>query len=394
MELHMPIGELNRRINNLHEAIHKTTADAEKTWTKFEDADADEAAARDKWVDAKGRESRQTIERLAREWKDADAKKHEILKRYQGLKRYEKELRELQEKALDDLYREEHILKDLKEFVSDYASGGSGGRGWIEGLGGINAPRGDGKGSHSPSVNSGDPGGPHSSDGGPASGSPSSSSSGSKDRADGSSATSSNPSTGSSVWDDLTSGDASATRRVQGDGYTLDITSSAAAKLVESGINQYPNPVTDRIGLSGDPVGDGATRRQFLFGATFLAEPLSPTRALSPDAGEGDWLGSAPFNPNDLDPNAPVINPGEDYTGPRRYPPVYGGGSLENPYIEALYPEGDPQAWNAPAFDPTSPPESPRPPDPAATVQFSAGVRSATLHRPAGRVSARSRSSQ
>jgi hypothetical protein len=143
----------------------------------------------------------------------------------------------------------------------------------------------------------------------------------------------------------------------------------------------------------GNPLVDFATLRQVRVQLGMMPAPLGPTRALTPDGTEVDYVDLSDFSPNDLDPNAPVINPGEDYTGRRRYPPQYGGGSLENPYIEALYPEGA-DDWSAPTFDPTSPPESPRPPDPAATVAFSAGVRSPTIHLSAASAGHRMRSSR
>jgi hypothetical protein len=154
------------------------------------------------------------------------------------------------------------------------------------------------------------------------------------------------------------------------------------------------DPTRDPSGLTGNRFVDASIMRNARFQLGFIAAPLGPSRALRPDDdGDAGYADISDFDPN-VDPNAPVINPGEDYGGPRRHPRYARQGSITNPYIEALYPDGAPD--NTPAFDPTVDQPPVRPDDPAAGggvhVAFSAGVRSPTLNLVAARAGRVSRS--
>jgi hypothetical protein len=210
-------------------------------------------------------------------------------------------------------------------------------------------------------------------------------------------------------YDGHQSGSTPSAADVHGHGRFDPIDPTAVSMLVDAGINdpgpqkimiyedpnvKTPDPNSQSNSLTGNPAIDDAILRDVRFQLGFLSAPIGPIRALTPDGSEVDYVDMSAFNPNDLDPLGPVINWG-DGDGRRRYPRNSSQGSLENPYIEALYPDGSNADWNAPAFDPTSPPESPRPPDPAAIVgSYSAGVRSPTIDFVAASARNRSRSAR
>lgn len=150
-----------------------------------------------------------------------------------------------------------------------------------------------------------------------------------------------------------------------------------------------PDPNRDPSGLTGNPIVDTMIMRQAMLEAGMVAAPLGPSRALRPDS-EGSGTTQADFNAVlAFDPLAPLVNPtGTDYEGPHHYPPrSYRPG--RSPYMEALYPEGDPHAESGAPMpvDPHQPPPGEGGDPHVRVVSYTAGVRFATMNIAAGRIS-------
>jgi hypothetical protein len=158
---------------------------------------------------------------------------------------------------------------------------------------------------------------------------------------------------------------------------------------------QVPDPTRNPMGLTGNAAIDWAIMRHAIFQAGFVAAPLGPTRAYTPDNSTDYGGGEVSDDLLSLDPNAPLISPAGDYEGRRRYPRNAQRGSMQSPYIEALYPDGSPE-YEPPPPDPAEPPPG-EPGDPQASIMvkgFSAGVRSASVNLLASGISARSTSAR
>ncbi len=182
------------------------------------------------------------------------------------------------------------------------------------------------------------------------------------------------------------SGGGATSGSVIGVAYTMSFeswtTNENGAAIVAGLTAHTTDPMREESGLTGNPLVDDATMRNTRFQLGFHAPPQGPSRALHSDEQLPREVPG--FDPSTLDPNAPVISPGEGYTGRRFYPPrQYDGSPVKQRYIEALHgDQGTTGDWTAPG---RAAPHEPPPPggDPAAVagmVVFSAGVRSATIN--------------
>jgi hypothetical protein len=182
-------------------------------------------------------------------------------------------------------------------------------------------------------------------------------------------------------------------RQKQGRYYTVTHHDSKGnPTYTEEKYEETPDPTRNPTGLTGNAAIDWAIMRNAIFQAGFIPAPLGPTRAFTPD-NTTDYGAGGEGEIDDLlffDPIAPVISPAGDYEGRRRYPRNAQRGSMQNPYIEALYPDGSPE-YEPPPPDPAEPPPG-EPGDPQASIMvkgFSAGVRSASVNLLASGISVR-----
>ena len=94
-----------------------------------------------------------------------------------------------------------------------------------------------------------------------------------------------------------------------------------------------------------------------------------------------------------LDPLAPSVDPtGTDYEGRRHYPPRAANRAGRSPYIEALYPDGDPRDDQGPIVAEPHQPQPGEGGDPHALVKsFTSGIRAASVSMLASGISAQTR---
>ena len=159
--------------------------------------------------------------------------------------------------------------------------------------------------------------------------------------------------------------------------------------------SETADPTRDPSGLTGNRLVDMAIMRQTLFEAGFISAPQGPSRALRPDVDGG---AGSPSQADieaviALDPLAPLVNPtGTDYESRRHYPPRVANRAGRSPYIEALYPDGDPRDDQGPIVaEPHQPPPG-EGGDPHALVKsFTTGIGAASVNMLASGISARRR---